>query len=191
MSCGWATTHHSPYDQRYYRTWMHELPPLRHAVRGSILHFLDDPGPAVAEAAGALAPGGGDATDAQEIEARMAIHLGDVIVDGFLSIDVDETTPMGRAQVTSLDPLVISAESGAFEDVKRPRQLSPGGTADVILSSDDDEQQEQEDEGDDDREDGEDRARLVTLEVVEEEREELHAAFSTRPSSMCRRRDAR
>ena len=29
-----------------------------------------------------MAPGGGDATDAQEIEARMAIHLGDVIVDG-------------------------------------------------------------------------------------------------------------
>jgi class 3 adenylate cyclase len=28
-----------------------------------------------------MAPGGGDATDAQEIEARMAIHLGDVIVD--------------------------------------------------------------------------------------------------------------
>ena len=37
MSHGWATTHHSPYDQRYYREWMHELPPLRHVRRGTVL----------------------------------------------------------------------------------------------------------------------------------------------------------
>ena len=34
---GWATTHHDPYDQHYYRTWMHELPPLRHNVRRTVL----------------------------------------------------------------------------------------------------------------------------------------------------------
>lgn len=34
---GWATTHHDAYDQRYYRTWMHELPPLRHSQRNSVL----------------------------------------------------------------------------------------------------------------------------------------------------------
>jgi putative nucleotidyltransferase-like protein len=37
MSQGWATTHHSPYDQRYYRQWMHELPPLRHIRRGTVI----------------------------------------------------------------------------------------------------------------------------------------------------------
>jgi hypothetical protein len=37
MSHGWATTHHSPYDQRYYREWMHELPPLRHIQRQNVL----------------------------------------------------------------------------------------------------------------------------------------------------------
>jgi hypothetical protein len=37
MLHGWATTHHSPYDQRYYRQWMHELPPLRHVQRQSVL----------------------------------------------------------------------------------------------------------------------------------------------------------
>ncbi|MBL8379266.1 MAG: nucleotidyltransferase family protein [Burkholderiales bacterium] len=30
---GWHTTHHSEYDQRYYREWMHELPPLVHVRR--------------------------------------------------------------------------------------------------------------------------------------------------------------
>ena len=37
MLNGWATTHHSPYDQRYYRQWMHELPPLRHIRRGTVI----------------------------------------------------------------------------------------------------------------------------------------------------------
>jgi hypothetical protein len=35
MMHGWITTHHDPYDQRYYRQWMHELPPMQHARRGN------------------------------------------------------------------------------------------------------------------------------------------------------------
>ncbi|MBF0310544.1 MAG: nucleotidyltransferase family protein [Magnetococcales bacterium] len=34
---GWETTHTDPYDQRYYRQWMHELPPLSNRQRGSEL----------------------------------------------------------------------------------------------------------------------------------------------------------
>ncbi len=37
MMHGWMTTHHNAYDQRYYRRWMHELPPLKHALRESVL----------------------------------------------------------------------------------------------------------------------------------------------------------
>jgi hypothetical protein len=37
MLNGWATTHHSAYDQRYYREWMHELPPLEHIHRHTVL----------------------------------------------------------------------------------------------------------------------------------------------------------
>ncbi|WP_374521922.1 nucleotidyltransferase family protein [Hydrogenophaga sp.] len=37
MMGGWVSTQHSAYDQRYYRQWMHELPPLRHVHRGSVL----------------------------------------------------------------------------------------------------------------------------------------------------------
>lgn len=49
-----------------------------------------------------------------------------------LRIEVDEQTPLGRAKVASLDPLVITAESGALEDPKRPRQMSRDGSADVL-----------------------------------------------------------
>ena len=34
LANGWAGVKLEEYDQRYYRTWMHELPPLRHPERG-------------------------------------------------------------------------------------------------------------------------------------------------------------
>lgn len=36
MLAGFATTHHHPYDQRYYRR-MHELPPMQHVKRGTVV----------------------------------------------------------------------------------------------------------------------------------------------------------
>lgn len=37
MLAGYATTHHHPHDQRYYRRFMHELPPMRHVKRMTLL----------------------------------------------------------------------------------------------------------------------------------------------------------
>lgn len=34
---GWIATHQNAYDQRYYRQWMHEIPPLEHAKRGTVV----------------------------------------------------------------------------------------------------------------------------------------------------------
>ncbi|MCC2955071.1 nucleotidyltransferase family protein [Massilia sp. IC2-477] len=34
---GWAGTHQDAYDQRYYREWMHELPPMEHIRRGNTI----------------------------------------------------------------------------------------------------------------------------------------------------------
>jgi len=34
---GWHPVPKDDYDERYYREWMHELPPLQHAIRGSTL----------------------------------------------------------------------------------------------------------------------------------------------------------
>ena len=33
MANGWVSTLHDAYDQRYYREWMHELPPMSHILR--------------------------------------------------------------------------------------------------------------------------------------------------------------
>ncbi len=74
--------------------------------------------------------------DAGEIAAIAERLLADLGLDGAgageVRIEVDERTPLGRAVVASVDPLVITVESGALEDPKRPRLLSPGGTADVL-----------------------------------------------------------
>lgn len=37
MMAGWVSTNRDAYDQRYYRQWMHEIPPLRHMERGTVL----------------------------------------------------------------------------------------------------------------------------------------------------------
>ena len=37
MLKGWASGKKDAYDQRYYRQWMHEIPPLRHMFRGSVI----------------------------------------------------------------------------------------------------------------------------------------------------------
>ena len=72
--------------------------------------------------------------DAAEIasivgELAKAIGLPD---DLDITIEVDESTPLGRATIASTEPLVITCESGALEDPKRPRTLSRTGSADVL-----------------------------------------------------------
>jgi HprK-related kinase A len=37
LSAGWQHVKLEPYDQRYYREWSHELPPLQHGRRGSMV----------------------------------------------------------------------------------------------------------------------------------------------------------
>jgi hypothetical protein len=72
--------------------------------------------------------------DAGEIGAlvdRLAAEVG-LPADLSITVQVDESTPMGRSLLTSVDPLVLQLESGALEDPKRPRQLDPDGAADVL-----------------------------------------------------------
>jgi hypothetical protein len=37
MQHGWAAEHSDDYDDRYYRRWMHELPPMVHRKRGTVI----------------------------------------------------------------------------------------------------------------------------------------------------------
>jgi hypothetical protein len=64
-----------------------------------------------------------------EIGEKLLAEIG---LDADVRIEVDETTPLGRVSVTSIDPVVLAVEGGAFEDAKRPRHPSERGIADVL-----------------------------------------------------------
>jgi hypothetical protein len=49
-----------------------------------------------------------------------------------VTLDVDESVPLGRAEVSSIDPIVLDVEGGALEDPKVPRHLSAAGSADIL-----------------------------------------------------------
>lgn len=45
-ACGWVSQERDAYNQRYYRQWMHEVPPLEHVQRGSVIdlhHTISPP----------------------------------------------------------------------------------------------------------------------------------------------------
>ena len=69
-----------------------------------------------------------DAALIQRVAEGLLSSLG--LDDRDLHIEVDETTPLSRPRVEIGDDTIsIRAESGAFEDTKRPRQQSEVATA--------------------------------------------------------------
>jgi hypothetical protein len=70
--------------------------------------------------------------DADELAGIVEGLLDDVGVDGPVTLEVDQTTPLGLAVVTSVDPLVLFVESGALENPHKLRALSVGGARNVL-----------------------------------------------------------
>lgn len=68
-----------------------------------------------------------DAALIQRVAEDLLASLG--MSDRDVHIEVDETTPLARTRVVIGDAIAIRAESGAFEDTKRPRQQSEVATA--------------------------------------------------------------
>ena len=70
-----------------------------------------------------------DAERIRTVVAKLAEQIG---LDVPITVEVDEATPMGRAWLVSGEPLVVHVESGALEDLKRPRVQSDQRVADVL-----------------------------------------------------------
>jgi hypothetical protein len=71
-----------------------------------------------------------DAALIERVTDELLASLG--LTDRDVNIEVDETTPLSRTRVEIGDTISIRAESGAFEDTKRPRQQSEVATATSI-----------------------------------------------------------
>ena len=71
-----------------------------------------------------------DADRITSLVEGLADRLG--LGDRAIHIEVDERTPLGSSTVTSLDPITVTAESGAFEDAKHIRHLSSASVESVM-----------------------------------------------------------
>lgn len=72
-----------------------------------------------------------DAAVIGEVAGELAASVG-LPAEFDVEIAVDEGTPLARVRVESVEPLSLRVEGGAFEDPKRPRQLSRARVVDVV-----------------------------------------------------------
>lgn len=73
-----------------------------------------------------------------EYDADVITGIADEIADRVgltgvdIEIEIDETVPLARNRLESVDPVRIWMESGAFEDAKKVRRFSETNAADVL-----------------------------------------------------------
>jgi len=63
-----------------------------------------------------------DAEVIKHVAEELAGALG--LAERVITIAIDETTPLARATITIGDELLVNADSGAFEDTRKPRHHS-------------------------------------------------------------------
>ncbi|MBB2487305.1 nucleotidyltransferase family protein [Mitsuaria sp. WAJ17] len=124
MARGWISEERQAYNQRYYRQWMHEIPPLRHVQRGSVLdvhHALaprssrfHTPGAELIAASQPLAASGFRLLQPTDLVLHSALHL---CLDG-------EMDHAWRDLLDLHDLLgLLPAEGGAAALLERAAQL--------------------------------------------------------------------
>jgi len=71
--------------------------------------------------------------DRDELTGVIERLLDAIGLDAPVVLEIDQTTPLGEAKVVAVEPEVrLHVESGALEDPKRIRKLSPSGAATVL-----------------------------------------------------------
>lgn len=106
MLHGWAGSHHNAYDQRYYREWMHELPPMQHLRRGTTLDLHHNILPATArlKPAGALL-----VSAAQPLPERPGLYVlapPDMVLHSMTHLFMNEEMSHALRDLSDLDLLL-------------------------------------------------------------------------------------
>jgi hypothetical protein len=126
MLAGWATTHHSDYDQRYYRTWMHELPPLQHIRRQTM---LDVHHAILPETARLKPPSSKLLEAAQPLEGHAGLSIlcpPDIVLHSMAHLFHNEEMSHGLRDLSDLDLLLrhFGERPGFWEQLlERSREL--------------------------------------------------------------------
>lgn len=127
MMHGWASNHHDEYDQRYYRDWMHELPPMQHVkretlidVHHAILPLTARACPDPAKLLAAAVPAGSDTAVLVLAPADMVLHSAVHLFSGEFE--------HGLRDLVDIHRLLGHFDSAAFWEtlVARARELELG-----------------------------------------------------------------
>lgn len=127
MLNGWVSTHLHPYDQRYYREWMHELPPMQHIKRATVI----DVHHAIVPTTARLKPNSGAILDAAVPLAGFSglriLAPTDMVLHSATHLFYNEEFSHGMRDLSDLDLLL--RHFGGNPDfwpelIKRSRQLT-------------------------------------------------------------------
>lgn len=128
MMHGWQAGHHTAYDQRYYREWMHEIPPLEHSRRGTVV----DVHHAILPETARLKPDPARLLAAVQPVARAAdvfvLQPTDMVLHSMTHLFHNEDLSHGLRDLSDLDLLLrhFGAESGFWN-----RLVSRGAELDL------------------------------------------------------------
>ena len=106
MLYGWESSHHDAYDQRYYREWMHELPPMQHGKRMTVVDvhhaILPETAASKPDSAKLIAT-------SVAVSGRSGIHVlqpVDMVIHSACHLFHEEELDKGLRDLTDLDALL-------------------------------------------------------------------------------------
>ncbi|MAZ69633.1 nucleotidyltransferase family protein [Porticoccus sp.] len=111
---GWFCTKIDPYDQKYYRTWMHELPPLKHLKRQTDLDVHHTILPPTADAKPDINKIWEQVIELKDYPGMYVLSLQDMILHSAAHLFHEGDFEQGLRDVVDLDALLreYALESG-------------------------------------------------------------------------------
>ncbi len=109
MLAGWHATGLSEYDKRYYRRWMHELPPMQHIQRDTVVDVHHAILPDTARYHPDSAKLRSRAIEAQDLPGIHVLAAEDRILHSATHLFHDGELPHGLRDLTDLDLLLRDA----------------------------------------------------------------------------------
>lgn len=114
MLQGWTTGQTDPYDQRYYRQWMHEIPPMTHRGRGTVIDLHHNILPLTARSS----PDAERLIEASQPLADSRFHVlcpADMVIHSATHLFYESELQNGLRDLFDLDALLAEFSAGSPE----------------------------------------------------------------------------
>lgn len=105
MFHGWFATEKDAYNQKYYRQWMHEIPPLRHVKRGSVVDLHHNILPLTAKASPDAGKLLADAHYVNDYPGVKVLSCYDMVIHSATHLFYDGELEHGLRDISDLDLL--------------------------------------------------------------------------------------